>query len=105
MPIAAGVVGDARVGAILALLDMPAEGCRAATLDGGHDLELAEAYMAGVGSAPRGSMAAEDIRDLQNWTRHPSRALRGRRARLALADELRSSGLMTCRIVLVVTWV
>src|SRR5450756_2324861 len=33
-------------------------------------------------------MAAENICDLQNWTRHKSRALRGRRARLALPDEL-----------------
>jgi len=32
-------------------------------------------------------MAAEDIRDLQNWTRHNRRALRGRRARFALPDE------------------
>ena len=44
--------------------------------------------MAGVGSAPGRSMAAEDIRDLQNWTRHNSRALRRRRVRLALLDEL-----------------
>jgi hypothetical protein len=76
------------VGAILALLDMPAEGRRAAALDGRHDLELAEAYMAGVGSAPCRRMTAENIRDLQNWTRHKSRALRGRCTRLALADEL-----------------
>jgi hypothetical protein len=34
MPIAAGVVGDARVGAILASLDMAAERRRAAALDG-----------------------------------------------------------------------
>jgi hypothetical protein len=33
-------------------------------------------------------MAAENICDLQNWTRHKSRALRGRRARLARPDEL-----------------
>ena len=44
--------------------------------------------MAGVGSAPGRSMAAEDIRDLQNWTRHNGRALRGRHVRLALPDEL-----------------
>ena len=44
--------------------------------------------MAGVGSAPGRSMAAEDIRDLQSWTRHARRALRGRRARFALPDEL-----------------
>src|SRR5664280_2950127 len=64
-----------------------AEGRRAAALDGRHDLELAEAYMAGVGSAPCRSMAAENICDLQNWTRHKSRALRGRPARSAHQEE------------------
>jgi hypothetical protein len=88
MPITAGVVGDAGVGAVLASLDMAAESGRAAALDRRHDLELTETDMASVGSVPRGSTAAEDIRDLQNWTRHRSRALRGRRARLVLPDEL-----------------
>src|SRR5674536_397144 len=60
---------------------------RQATLDGRHDLELTEARMAGVGSAPCGSTAAEDSRDLQNWTRHQSRALRGRRGHLVLPDQ------------------
>jgi hypothetical protein len=53
------------VGAVLAARDMPAERRRAAALDGRHDLELAEAHMAGMGSAPRGPVAAEDIRDLE----------------------------------------
>jgi hypothetical protein len=34
--------------------------------------------MAGIGFAPCRSIAAEDIRDLQSWTRHASRALGGR---------------------------
>src|SRR5260370_8487356 len=34
--------------------------------------------MAGIGSAPCRSMAAEDIRDLQRGTRQERRALRGR---------------------------
>jgi len=34
--------------------------------------------MAGIGLAPRRSMAAEDIRDLQCWTRHARCALGGR---------------------------
>jgi hypothetical protein len=34
--------------------------------------------MAGVGFTPRRSMAAENIRDLQPWTRHPRRASGGR---------------------------
>ena len=44
--------------------------------------------MAGVGSAPRRSMAAEDIRDLQRWMRHPSRALSGRLSPLELAGDM-----------------
>jgi len=45
----AGVVGDPAVAAILAALDMAAEGGRAALLDGRHSLELAEADMPGIG--------------------------------------------------------
>ena len=55
---------------VLAARDMAAERCRAAVLDRGHHLELAEAHMAGIGSAPCRSMAAEDIRDLQLRTGH-----------------------------------
>ena len=44
--------------------------------------------MAGVGSAPRRSIAAEDIRDLQRWTRHPRRALGGRLDLLELAGDM-----------------
>ena len=67
MPVAAGIVGDVRVGAVLAARDMPAESRRAAALDGRHHLQLAEAHMAGIGSAPCRPVAAEDIRDLQRW--------------------------------------
>ena len=70
MPIATGVIGDLRVRALLAARDMPAEGRRATALDRRHHLELAEAHMAGIGLAPCRSMAAENIRDLQRWTRH-----------------------------------
>src|SRR5256885_5091276 len=75
MPVAATVVRDLRVFALLAARDMPAESRRAAALDRRHHLQLAEAHMAGVGSAPCRSMAAEDIRDLQSWARHARRAL------------------------------
>src|SRR5260221_9527475 len=70
MSIAARVVGELRVGALLVLAarDMAAERCRAAVLDRRHHLELAEADMAGIGLAPCRSMAAENIRDLQRWT-------------------------------------
>ena len=42
------------------------EGGRASLLDRRHDLELTQAYMPGVGSAPVGSMAMKDVCDLQN---------------------------------------
>ena len=54
------------------------ENCRTAALDRRHHLQLAEADMAGVGSAPCRAMIAEDIRDLQCRTRHARRALSGR---------------------------
>jgi hypothetical protein len=44
---------------------MAAERRCAAALDRTHDLDLAEADMAGIGFAPRCPMVAEDIRDLQ----------------------------------------
>src|SRR5260221_14246347 len=63
MSIAARVIGDLRIAALLVLAarDMAAERCR-------HHLELAEADMAGIGLAPCWSVAAQDIRDLQRWT-------------------------------------
>jgi hypothetical protein len=51
--VAAGVVGDAFVRAVLAALDVSAERGGPAGLDRRHDLQLAEAHMAGVGLAPR----------------------------------------------------
>src|SRR5882672_1119111 len=70
MPVAARVIGDLCVAAVLVLAarDMAAERCRAAVLDRRHHLELAEADMAGIGLTPCRSMAAEDIRNLQRWT-------------------------------------
>jgi hypothetical protein len=67
---------------------MAAQRRRAATLDRRHHLELAEAHMAGVGFAPRRSMAVENIRDLQCRTRHPRRALGGRLGLLDLAGDM-----------------
>src|ERR1700746_1177342 len=61
MAIAPRVVSDAAVAAILAALDMPAERGRAALLDRRHDLELTEAHMSGVGPAPVGPMAMNDV--------------------------------------------
>src|ERR1700680_1623287 len=67
MPVAAGVVGNLGVAAVLVptACDMTPERCRAAALDRRHHLELAEADMAGIGLTPCRSVVAEDIRDLQ----------------------------------------
>jgi len=43
---------------------------RAALLDRRHDLELSEAHMSGIGSAPVGSMAMKDVCDLQPGAAH-----------------------------------
>jgi hypothetical protein len=56
MTVATRVVGDAAVAAILATLDMSAERGRTALLDRRHHLELTQAHMPGIGSAPVGFM-------------------------------------------------
>ena len=78
VPVAAGVVGDLRVRAVLAARNIPSESRRAAALDRRHHLQLIEAHMAGVGLTPRRSVAAEDIRDLKRRARHNCRASTGR---------------------------
>ena len=59
-----GVVGDAQVGAVLAAFDMPAQRRRPAALERRHDLQLAEAHVAGMGGTPSRPAAAEDVRHL-----------------------------------------
>ena len=54
---------------------MAAERRRATALDGGHDFQLGEAQVTGVGGTPGGAVIAEDIRDLQCWTGHGRAAL------------------------------
>ena len=66
MPVAAGVIGNGRVGAVLAARDVPAERRRSATLDRRHHLQLLEADMAGIGRAPCQTMVAEDIYRLES---------------------------------------
>src|SRR5258706_16335711 len=61
MPIAAAVVSDGRVLALLAARDMAAEGRRAATLDCEHHLDLDVAQMTPPGVTPRRAVVAEDI--------------------------------------------
>src|SRR5947208_15054685 len=70
MPVAAGVVGDDGVRALLTTLGMAAESRRAAALNGRHHLQLVETEVTGIGRAPRRPVVAEDIRDLQLWTGH-----------------------------------
>ena len=67
MPIAAGVVRDAQVRAVLTAFDMPAQRRRSAALDRRHDLELAEAHMAGMRRTPSRPAVAEDVRHLDRW--------------------------------------
>jgi len=71
--IAARVVSDVAVAAILAALDMPAERGRTALLDRRHDLELLQAHMSGIGPAPVGPMAMKDICNLQPREAHGRR--------------------------------
>jgi hypothetical protein len=61
--VAAGIVGDAFVRAILTALDVSAERRGPTGLDRRHDLQLAEADVAGVGLAPRRPMGAKDVGD------------------------------------------
>ena len=68
--VAAGVVGDAFVRAVLAALDVSAERGGATGLDRRHDLQLGEAHVTGVGLAPRRPMGAKDVGDLQARPRH-----------------------------------
>jgi len=102
VPVAATIVRDLAVRALLAARDMSAERRRAAVLDRRHHLELAEADMAGIGPAPCRTVATEDVRDLQRWTRHDAGQAGGSTPSLSLLV-MRSSGLMISRMILVAT--
>src|SRR5438552_10745043 len=71
----AGIVGDLGMAArrVLAAPDMPAERRRATALDRTHHLQLVEAHMPAVGLAPRRTVIAENVRDLQSWSSHGRR--------------------------------
>ena len=110
MPIAARVVGDDRVSAlvVLATRHMAAERRRAAALDRAHHLHLLEADVSGVGAPPRRPVIAEDIRDLQRRTGHGVGGYAGCWAFLLLLGFLRgcdsrSSGLSMPAIMPVAT--
>jgi hypothetical protein len=52
------------VAALLAAFDMAAQRRCSAALDRRHDLQLAEAHMAGMGCTPNRPAVAEDVRHL-----------------------------------------
>ena len=52
MAVATRIVGDVGMAVLLASRHVTAERRRTAMLDGGHDLELAEAYVTDIGSTP-----------------------------------------------------
>ena len=65
VPVAAGVVGDASMPALIAGLDMASECGGAAGLDRRHHLELVEAEMPGMVCPIGRASGAEDIGDLE----------------------------------------
>src|SRR4051795_11710054 len=66
-----GVVGDADLATSVALLDMTAERCRAARLDGGHDPPLDARQPIALCGPERLAVAAEDVRHVQRGTHGP----------------------------------
>src|SRR5271167_1083368 len=74
MPIAAAVVGNAPVSAVLAGIDVAAECRRAAVLDRRHDLKLGQAEMTGLSGTIAGSFSSKDIGDLDRGAQAASAA-------------------------------
>jgi len=105
VPVAAAVVGDRGVGAVLAARNVSAEGRRTAVLDGAHHLELEQADVAAVGKTPRGTVVAEDVRDLQSWTGHVAGRYAGGSFFFGTSGVSLSSGLTISRMMLLATWV
>ena len=103
MPVATAVVGDAAVAAVLARLDMAAEGGGAAGLDRRHHLQLAEARDDRHG--PRARRRHGDGRCRRppaTGGAPPPRQASGL-VSSSVSSLIRSSGLVTARIVLVAT--
>jgi hypothetical protein len=76
MPVAAGIVGNLDLLAVVAAQHMAAQRRGAALFDGRHDLALTQAQVSVLILAPGRSVDAEDIRDLQARRSH-GRDLRG----------------------------
>jgi len=70
MAVAARVVGDTGMGAVLAALDMTTERGGTTGFDRRHGAQLAGTHMAGIRRTPSLAVAAEDIRHLQPPTGH-----------------------------------
>ena len=65
MPVAAAVVRDPPMAAVLTSFDTTPEGCGAAMLDRRHDFELMKAQVSGMSGPIRGAGGTEDIGDLE----------------------------------------
>jgi hypothetical protein len=65
VPVAATVVGNALMAAVLTGIDVAAKRRRAAVLDRRHDLELGQAQVTGLNATIAGSFSSEDIGDLE----------------------------------------
>ena len=79
VPVAAAVVGDPPMAAVLASLDMTAQGGGAAMLDRRHDLELMKAQVSGMGGPISGAGSTEDVGDLERGAHRLSRWVRSLR--------------------------
>ncbi len=73
MPVAAAVVGDAPMAAVLAGLDVTAERGGTAGLDRRHDLELGKAQVPGMGSPVGRAGRTEDVGDVEGGAHRLSR--------------------------------
>ena len=90
--------------AVLAALDVAAEGGSAAGLDRRHDLELAEADVPGMGGSPGGPVSAEDVGDLERGAhRDQPLGLVVSPVGIPIRVVILSSGLVTVRTILVAT--
>ena len=76
VPVAAAVVGDPPMPAVLAGLDVAAQGSGAAVLDRRHHLELVQAQMPGMGGPVGRAGSAEDVGDLDRGAHRLSRRAR-----------------------------
>ena len=70
MTVAAGIIGDAGMHAVLTTFNMTAQRSGAADLNGSHHSSLRKIQVARVSCAPRLAMAAEDISELELGPEH-----------------------------------